>query len=206
MRTQGGAAAIFTEPQQRLRREVLRKYTEMAEAPAEQETRAVRLRELAALGYPRDIETLPPSAVTSFSGVGCPLRYAEASGGERVLDVGVGPGLDAILASRAVGPQGTIVGLDMNPAMLRRCAQLLRELRLRNARLVQGDGELLPFADASFDLVISNGVSNLSPRKDLFFGEMARVLRRGGRLALADVMLDRSLDKTTRKDPKAWSS
>lgn len=206
MRTQDGAAAIFTEPQQKLRREVLRKYTELAETAAEKECVAARLQELATIGYPGDIETLPPAAVASFSGVGCPLRYAEARRGERVLDVGVGPGLDAILASRAVGPRGRVVGLDMNPAMLKRSAQLLHELRLRNARLVQGDGELLPFADASFDLVISNGVSNLSPRKDLFFGEMARVLRRSGRLALADVMLDRSLDEATRKDPKAWSS
>ena len=134
-----------------------------------------------ALGYPADLLTrLPAQAVNSFAGVGYHLGLARLLQGERVLDLGSGSGMDVFAAATQVGPAGSVTGVDTTPEQLAKSERLRRDehVRFLHARI-----EELPFDDASFDAVISNGVINLSADKRLVFEEAARVLRPGGRLA-----------------------
>jgi arsenite methyltransferase len=141
------------------------------------------------LGYPPDLlDRLPASAVSSFAGVGYPLGLAGLAPGERVLDLGSGCGMDVFAAAAQVGPGGSVTGVDIALERLAECEHLSREehVSFRWARI-----EELPFPDGSFDAVISNGVVGRSRHRRRAFAEAARVLRPGGRLALADIVTER---------------
>ncbi|HWR02539.1 MAG TPA: methyltransferase domain-containing protein [Humidesulfovibrio sp.] len=142
---------------------------------------------LRALAYPPDfIDSLLDEAAQCYCGVGNPFAPGLPEPGERVLDVGCGAGVDAIAAARFVGPQGCVAGLELSPHMLARAEANLHLSGAANVMLEQGGAESLPFADASFDLLISNGVYNLVPNKPRALAEAFRVLAPGGRLQVAD--------------------
>ena len=143
------------------------------------------------LGYTRRLlDGVPPSALASFSGVGNPfLMEGAPRRGEFVLDVGCGSGVDSIIAGRAVGPSGRVVGVDMTAAMVERAHQCVLDAHATNVRIDWGHAESLPLPDDSVDIVISNGVISLTPRKLDTFAEIARVLKPGGRLRIADVVV-----------------
>lgn len=159
----------------------------------------------ATLYAPDELAQLPRGAVDLALGMGHPVRRAALRPGEVVLDLGCGGGIDTLLAARAVAPGGKAIGLDLLPEMLEKAARHAREVGIANVEWLQGQMEAIPLPDASVDVVISNGVVNLSPRKSRAFAEMFRLLRPGGRVALADVIVDEDLPPEILVDPQAWA-
>jgi SAM-dependent methyltransferase len=190
-----------------LERQVQEVYRSVAEdplAPRHFETgRPVALR----LGYPASLlASVPAAALASFAGVGYHLDLAALEPGDRVLDLGSGSGTDAFCAAATVGDSGRVVGVDFTDAQLARSRNLAGQLGIANVAFVEATIDALPFEDASFDAVISNGVINLSPVKDRVFAEAARVLRPGGRLAISDIVSGRPLKEATRRNTELWAA
>jgi arsenite methyltransferase len=157
-----------------------------------------------ALGYPADLlDRLPTRAVNSFAGVGYHLGLARLLPGERVLDLGSGSGMDVFAAALQVGPSGSVTGVDITPEQLAKSERLRRDM---NVTFCRARIEELPFDDGSFDAVISNGVVNLSAEKRRAFAEAARVLRPGGRLALADIVTERQIAARTACQADLWAA
>jgi SAM-dependent methyltransferase/TusA-related sulfurtransferase len=155
---------------------------------------------------PSQLAGLPPGAVAWSLGVGNPLAHAVLPVGAHVLDVGCGAGIDALLAAQRVGSRGRVTGLDLLPEMCARARAHARESGLSNLEFVDGEMEAIPLPDDSVDVVISNGVINLSARKMRALFECARVLRPGGHLCLTDVTIDEStLPPEVLTHPAAWS-
>jgi SAM-dependent methyltransferase len=152
---------------------------------------------------PEEIDSLPRGAVTLALGVGRPVAHAELERGEIVLDLGCGAGIDTLLAGAAVGPEGKAIGLDMTPEMVERARRHAAEMSLSNVEVHHGLMEEIPLPDASVDVVISNGVLNLSTRKSRVLAEALRVLKPGGRVSISDLVLDQALPEDVLKSPAA---
>jgi arsenite methyltransferase len=141
-------------------------------------------------GYPPEvIGDFPPGALSEFCGVGNPFSLGPLSPGDAVLDIGCGAGVDSLVAGYLAGPDGRVVGLDVTEAMIERARAHQARLGLPNVTFQVGEAEALPFPDASFDAVISNGVFNLTLNKEKALHAAHRVLKPGGRLMLADMVL-----------------
>ena len=154
-----------------------------------------------------ELAHLPPECTARFAGVGNPLRVGPVHRGETVLDHACGAGMDALLAARRVGPEGRVIGVDMTPGMRRTANEAAERAGLGSVvDIREGFFERLPVEDASVDVVLSNGVVNLSPDKAQVFREIHRVLRPGGRLYLADVVVQRELKYAVRNDPDLWAA
>ncbi len=142
-------------------------------------------------GYdPNELATLPADAVTNSFGCGDPVALAAIEPGATVLDLGSGAGIDVLLAAARVGPTGTVIGVDMTPAMIERARANAADAGLANVEIREGVIEALPVDDHSVDLVISNCVVNLSPNKPAVFGEIARVLKPAGRMSISDIVVE----------------
>lgn len=150
-----------------------------------------------------ELEALPRDAVEMALGVGHPVRHAGLRSGEAVLDLGCGAGIDTLLAARAVGPTGRVVGLDMTPEMVERARRNVEAARAGNVEIRQALIEEIPLPDASVDVVVSNGVLNLSTRKSRVLAESFRVLRPGGRISITDLVLEEALPEDVLKSPAA---
>lgn len=159
------------------------------------------------LGYPADVlDRVPPGAIESFAGVGYVFDLAELRGGERVVDLGSGSGMDVFFAATHIGAEGRAIGVDFTPEQLAKARLLASEHGFGQVEFREGRIERLPVEDESADCVISNGVINLSPEKGRVFAEAARVLRPGGRLAIADIVTERQLKESIVCDADLWAS
>jgi ubiquinone/menaquinone biosynthesis C-methylase UbiE len=159
------------------------------------------------LGYPvRVLDRIPAGAVESFAGVGYFFDLADLRAGESVIDLGSGSGMDVFFAASQVGASGRVVGVDFTAKQLAKARGLAVEAGLDQVAFSEGRIERVPAGDASADCVISNGVINLSPDKERVFAEAARVLRPGGRLAIADIVSERQLKDSIVCDADLWAS
>ena len=159
------------------------------------------------LGYPPAVlEAIPAEALDSFAGVGYHFDLAALKAGEQVLDLGSGSGTDAFVAATQVGEPGRVVGVDFTDEQVAKATQLRNREGLSQVEFAEASIDDLPFEDQSFDVVVSNGVINLSPVKGRVFGEAARVLRQGGRLAIADIVSGKPLKERTRRDVELWAA
>jgi ubiquinone/menaquinone biosynthesis C-methylase UbiE len=154
---------------------------------------------------PEQLAVLPPGAIEQALGVGNPVRAAHLRSGETVIDLGCGGGIDTLLAARAVAPTGKALGLDTLPEMLEVAARNAAAAGVRNVEWVRGEIEAIPLPDASVDVVISNGVVNLSPRKSRAFAEIFRILRSRGRMVAADIVVDEDLPPQVLTNAAAWA-
>jgi SAM-dependent methyltransferase len=158
------------------------------------------------LGYPADLlANVPEGAAESFAGVANPFALGPLHAGERVLDLGSGAGTDSLVAAQMVGNTGRVTGIDMTPEMLSKARAAATELGTENVEFIAGEAEALPFEAESFDVVISNGVIDLLPDKDVVFAEINRVLRPGARIQIADVTIQRPVSEEGKRNIDLWT-
>jgi arsenite methyltransferase len=151
------------------------------------------------------LDGIPEATVASFAGTGNPFSLGILSPGERVVDVGCGGGIDSLIAARMVGPTGSVLGVDMTPAMLEKARSSAAASGVAHVEFRQGFGEALPVEDGWADVVISNGVLNLMPDKNDALLEMARALKPGGRLQIADILVQKPVPQGAKEDIALWT-
>jgi arsenite methyltransferase len=189
-----------------LRSEIQRTYADVSTQPDQEYIFPTGRAWALDLGYPTDLlARVPEASCESFAGVANPFSMGSLMPGEDVLDVGCGAGMDSLVAAQMVGATGSVTGIDMTPEMVAKARGSVAEMSLDTVTIVEGSAEHLPFDDASFDVVISNGVIDLIPDKDAVFSQITRVLRPGGRIQLADVTIQRPVSEESKRDIDLWA-
>jgi arsenite methyltransferase len=190
-----------------LRHEIAEEYTQVANNPERGFHFKTGSDALRTVGYdPSWLEGIPESVAECFAGTGNPFSLGLPEPGEHVVDVGSGAGLDSLIAARMVGSDGHVIGVEMTPAMNEKARLGAREAGLDQVDFREGHAEALPIASDWADVVISNGVVNLSPDKPLVFEEMFRVLRPGGRLQIADITVQQAVPEGAKRDIDLWTN
>ena len=194
------------ETQDHIRAEIKQRFVKLALAPQEEQKFPVGPTSAKRLGYDaHEIDALPRSVTESFAGVGNPLALGELRAGQTVLDLGSGAGLDSILAARRIGPAGRVIGVDFAAEMVEKAKRNAEAVGVTNAEFRQGDADALPVSDESVDVVISNGVFNLCLDKPKVLAEAFRVLRAGGRIQMADILLEEGVTPEEVARKGTWS-
>ncbi len=157
------------------------------------------------LDYPEELSRVPDFVAESFAGVANPWSLGRVAPGEHVLDLGSGAGTDSLVAALMVGSDGSVTGIDMTPEMNEKARRGAEALGVGNVSFVAGEVEELPFADGSFDVVISNGVIDLIPDKEAVFSSIYRVLRPGGRIQFADVTIQKPVSEEGKRKIDLWT-
>jgi arsenite methyltransferase len=189
-----------------LRDEIRKTYTDVSTTPAQEFIFPTGRSWAQELGYPEpELSRVPDATVESFAGVANHWQLGRIDPGSVVLDLGCGAGTDLLIAAQMTGPDGRVIGVDMTASMLDRVRASAAEMGLANVELHETLIEALPIGDASVDVVISNGVIDLVPDKDAVFDEIDRVLRPGGRLQLADVVIHHEVSEDARKRIDLWT-
>ena len=195
-----------TQQPDNLRASVIYRFRKVAIAPDQERKFPVGPESAKKLGYDLcEVDALPSAVTESFCGVGNPFLLGQPLPDHRVLDLGCGAGFDTLLAAQMVGPNSKVIGVDMTPQMIVKARNNAEILGLANVELVLGAIEHLPLPDASFDLVISNGVFNLCPDKPRVLSEVFQVLKPGGRLQMADILLELHVTPQEVASKGSWS-
>jgi SAM-dependent methyltransferase len=195
-----------TDRPEDLRATVLARFDAIGTAPEREKKFPLGPDSAKTLGYdPNEVDALPSSVTDSFCGVGNPLSLGALGPGQVVLDLGCGAGLDTLLAARRVGPTGRAIGVDMTPAMLAKARRNAAALGLSNVAFLLGEIGRLPLSDVFVDVALSNGAFNLCPDKPAVLSEVFRVLRPGGRLQMADILLEPQVTPEEAARKGTWS-
>jgi len=196
-------APVDTE---QLRKAIQEEYAEVAHDP-DKGFHFHTGRHLAGLLEYKDewLDGVPEENLASFAGVGKPFTFGALKPGERVIDIGSGAGLDSLIASKMVGPAGQVIGIDMTPAMLDKARKGATGMLAAHVEFREGYMEALPVEDGWADVVISNGVINLSTNKAEVWSEIYRVLKPGGRIQIADIVVGRPVPEAAKEDISLWT-
>jgi arsenite methyltransferase len=198
---------LSSERAEEIRDSVKAKYRKVTESPDGLFAYPVGEDGARGLGYdPLWLELVPADVICRFVGVGNPFRIRAPKTGDRVLDAGCGCGFDTFVAASIAGPSGKAVGIDLTAEMLAFPRAAAEFFRYRNVEFLEGTLERLPFKSYSFDMAISNGVLNLLPDKRSAFTELARVLRSGGALVCADLLVIETIPPEVLANTDAWSA
>lgn len=189
-----------------LRGEIQKTYTDVSEEQEQEFIFPTGRGWAEDLGYPRDeLARIPETTAESFAGVANHFVLGSIEAGATVLDLGCGAGTDLLIAAQMTGPSGRAIGIDLTPSMVERARVGAAEMGLTNVEVHEGLIERLPLEDESVDVVISNGVIDLVPDKDAVFGEIKRVLKPGGRMQIADVVIHREVSDEAKRDIDLWT-
>ena len=192
-----------------LRRAIQEEYTLVAAEPDRGFHFHTGRRLAAILAYDDEwLDAVPEATIASFAGTGNPFSLGPLTAGEHVVDVGCGAGIDSIIAAKMVGATGSVIGIDMTPAMVVKAREGAKEVEVEvhNVEFRQGLAESLPVADGWADVVISNGVLNPFPDKLAGLQEMARVLKTGGRLQIGDILVQKAVPDNGKRDINLWKA
>ena len=199
-------ARFKSDERKRIREGISEKYKKVAISPEGKFNYPTGRAGLKGMKYdPEVLKTLPEDVLALYCGVGNPFCLGPLNKDEIVLDIGCGAGVDTLIAAIAVGPQGSVTGIDLIPEMLKRARANLRKTSLKNVTFQKGSAERLPFSDETFDVVISNGVFNLIPDKAMALKEVFRVLKSSGRFLLADQILMGEMPVDTESMVENWA-
>jgi arsenite methyltransferase len=188
-----------------LRDKVRTAYSAASERPQEKHAFPVGPAFAESLGYPKEVlDGLPRIASDAFAGVSNVSVFAEIPSGATILDLGCGAGLDALIAARRVGPAGKVIAVDFSTAMLARARQAVAEAGVSNLELREADAEQLPIKDGEVDVAMVNGIFNLNPARRAIFRELARIVRRGGTVFTAELILSAPLASQIEQSDAHW--
>jgi arsenite methyltransferase len=194
------------ESQDQIKAEIKQRFVKLAVAPQEERKFPVGPASAKKLGYgAAEIDALPASVLESFAGVGNPLALGELRLGETVLDMGCGAGLDSILAARTVGGTGRVIGVDFAAEMIEKAERNAETVGVTNAEFRRAEADALPVEDGSVDVLLSNGVFNLCLDKRKVLTEAFRVLRPGGSIRIADILLEDGVTPEEVAGKGTWS-
>lgn len=190
---------------QQLREGVCKAYSSAAERPQDEHPFPVGRRFAESLGYPQNLlASLPSVSIDAFAGVSNVAIFADIPVGATVLDLGCGAGLDSLIAAQRVGSKGRVIGVDFSEAMLARARQAVEEVGIDNVEYRHADAEKLPIEDGLTDVALVNGIFNLNPKRDAIFRELVRVVRKGGALYAAELILREPLPPEIKNSETDW--
>ena len=197
----------MTNERQEIQASIGRRFADLARSPNEEKGFPVGPDSAKRLGYSaQEIDALPPAATGSFAGVGNPFSPGDPCAGSVVLDLGCGAGMDSLLAARRVGPSGKVIGVDMVEEMLAKARRNAETAGASNVQFRCGLADALPLPEGTVDVLITNGVFNLCFDKLKVVAEMSRVLRPGGRLQMADILLEPHVTPEELAGKGTWSN